>query len=42
MNLIEVKEIEGSTIPWGVETAIEKSGTIPDVIYHKVLGERNQ
>ncbi|WP_223791380.1 thiamine-phosphate synthase family protein [Methanobacterium spitsbergense] len=31
----KVKEIEGSTIPWGVETAIEKSGTVPDVIYHK-------
>jgi predicted fused transcriptional regulator/phosphomethylpyrimidine kinase/diadenosine tetraphosphate (Ap4A) HIT family hydrolase len=29
-----VKEIEGNTIPWGVETAIEKIGTIPDVIYH--------
>ena len=30
----DVKEVEGSTIPWGVETAIEKIGTIPDVIYH--------
>jgi thiamine-phosphate diphosphorylase len=30
-----VKEVEGSTIPWGVETAISKIGTIPDVIYHK-------
>ncbi len=30
----DVKELEGSTIPWGVETAIEKIGTIPDVIYH--------
>jgi thiamine-phosphate diphosphorylase len=31
----EVKEVEGGTIPWGVETAIEKAGTIPDVIYHR-------
>jgi thiamine-phosphate diphosphorylase len=30
----DVKKVEGSTIPWGVETAIEKIGTIPDVIYH--------
>ncbi|MGB7969798.1 MAG: thiamine-phosphate synthase family protein [Methanobacterium sp.] len=30
----DVKEIEGSTIPWGVETAIDKIGTIPDIIYH--------
>ncbi len=30
----DVKKVEGSTIPWGVETAIEKVGTIPDVIYH--------
>ena len=30
----DVKQVEGSTIPWGVETAIEKIGTIPDVIYH--------
>jgi len=31
----DVKEVEGGTIPWGVETAIENAGTIPDVIYHK-------
>ncbi|MDD3985116.1 MAG: thiamine-phosphate synthase family protein [Methanobacterium sp.] len=31
----KVKEREGSTIPWGVETAIEKSGKVPDIIYHK-------
>ena len=30
-----VKEVEGGTIPWGVETAIENAGTIPDVIYHE-------
>ncbi len=30
----DVKEVEGSTILWGVETAIEKIGTIPDVIFH--------
>ncbi len=31
----DVKNVEGSTIQWGVETAIENAGTIPDVIYHK-------
>ena len=31
----DLKEVEGGTIPWGVETAIENAGTIPDVIYHK-------
>jgi thiamine-phosphate diphosphorylase len=31
----DVKEVEGGTIPWGVETAIENAGSIPDVIYHK-------
>ncbi len=30
----KVKEVEGSTIPWGVDTAIEKAGRVPDVIYH--------
>ncbi len=31
----DVKEVEGGTIPWGVEIAIENAGTIPDVIYHE-------
>ena len=31
----DLKEVEGGTIPWGVETAIENAGTIPDVIYHE-------
>jgi len=30
----ELKRFEGGTIPWGVETAIEQAGTVPDVIYH--------
>ena len=30
----EVRKVEGGTIPWGVETAIEEAGTVPDVIYH--------
>jgi thiamine-phosphate diphosphorylase len=30
----EVREVEGGTIPWGVETAIEKVQSVPDVIYH--------
>lgn len=29
-----IKESEGGTIPWGVETAIEKIGSVPDIIYH--------
>lgn len=31
---VEVKEVEGGTIPWGVETAIKMAGIVPDVIYH--------
>ena len=31
----EVRDVEGGTIPWGVETAINKLGEIPDVIYHE-------
>jgi predicted fused transcriptional regulator/phosphomethylpyrimidine kinase len=30
-----VKEIEGQTIPWGVESAVKRIKTVPDVIYHK-------
>lgn len=30
----EVKRVEGSTIQWGVETAIRKIGSVPRVIYH--------
>jgi thiamine-phosphate diphosphorylase len=30
----EVRNKEGSTIPWGVKVAIDKIGTVPDVIYH--------
>jgi predicted fused transcriptional regulator/phosphomethylpyrimidine kinase len=30
-----VKEIEGQTIPWGVESAVKRINTVPDVIYHK-------
>jgi predicted fused transcriptional regulator/phosphomethylpyrimidine kinase/diadenosine tetraphosphate (Ap4A) HIT family hydrolase len=31
----EIRDVEGGTIPWGVETAIEKLGEIPDIIYHE-------
>lgn len=31
----EVKEVEGGTIPWGVDTAIKSAGYIPDIIYHR-------
>ena len=30
----EIKEVEGMTIPWGVEEAIKTFGGVPDVIYH--------
>jgi predicted fused transcriptional regulator/phosphomethylpyrimidine kinase/diadenosine tetraphosphate (Ap4A) HIT family hydrolase len=30
-----VQEVEGGTIPWGVETAIKKINDVPDVIYHQ-------
>ncbi len=28
------RKVEGGTIPWGVEEAINKSGCVPDVVYH--------
>ncbi len=31
----DIREVEGGTIPWGVESAIKKVGDIPDVIYHE-------
>lgn len=31
----DVKNIEGGTIPWGVEAAINRINDVPDVIYHK-------
>ena len=31
----EVREVEGGTIPWGVEEAIRNSESPPDVIYHR-------
>jgi hydroxymethylpyrimidine/phosphomethylpyrimidine kinase len=31
---LEVKNVEGLTIPWGVKQAILRLGEIPDVIYH--------
>lgn len=30
-----VQNVEGGTIPWGVEAAINRIGAIPDIIYHK-------
>jgi predicted fused transcriptional regulator/phosphomethylpyrimidine kinase len=29
-----LREVEGATIPWGVKSAIESAGLVPDVIYH--------
>lgn len=31
----DVRQVEGGTIPWGVETAVKRIGDIPDIIYHK-------
>ena len=31
----EIKKVEGMTISWGTRVAIEKTGFVPDVIYHK-------
>lgn len=31
----KVRQVEGGTIPWGVETAIKRIGDIPDIIYHR-------
>jgi len=31
----KIKEVEGMTIPWGVEQAIQRIGNVPDVIYHR-------
>jgi predicted fused transcriptional regulator/phosphomethylpyrimidine kinase/diadenosine tetraphosphate (Ap4A) HIT family hydrolase len=31
----DIKQVEGGTIPWGVEAAIKKIDDIPDVIYHR-------
>lgn len=30
----ELRDEEGGTIPWGVETAVERVDRVPDVIYH--------
>jgi len=30
---LEIKDEEGRTIPWGIDTAVERVGKMPDVIY---------
>lgn len=30
----EIKRKEGATIPWGIEQAVKRIGTVPDVVYH--------
>ncbi|RLF14391.1 MAG: bifunctional hydroxymethylpyrimidine kinase/phosphomethylpyrimidine kinase [Thermoprotei archaeon] len=30
----EIKKKEGATIPWGIEQAVKRAGTTPDIIYH--------
>ncbi|MEM2995568.1 MAG: bifunctional hydroxymethylpyrimidine kinase/phosphomethylpyrimidine kinase [Candidatus Bathyarchaeia archaeon] len=32
---IEIKRVEGLTVPWGVNQAIKRFGAVPDVIYHR-------
>jgi len=32
---LEIKFVEGKTIPWGVKEAIKRAGKVPDVIYHR-------
>jgi len=32
---MEVKRVEGATIPWGVKEAVKRVGGVPDVIYHR-------
>jgi hydroxymethylpyrimidine/phosphomethylpyrimidine kinase len=32
---VEIKSVEGATIPWGVEQAVTRVKRVPDVIYHK-------
>jgi len=29
----EIKRVDGKTIPWGIECAIDKVGSVPDVVY---------
>jgi hydroxymethylpyrimidine/phosphomethylpyrimidine kinase len=31
----ELKEVEGGTLPWGIEQAIRRAGKVPDIIYDK-------
>ena len=31
----EVKSREGSTIPWGIESAVKKAHGVPDAVYHR-------
>jgi hydroxymethylpyrimidine/phosphomethylpyrimidine kinase len=30
----EIRDKEGETIPWGVQTAVERVNRVPDAIYH--------
>jgi|UniRef100_A0A7J3Z5W0 phosphomethylpyrimidine kinase len=32
---VEIKSVEGATIPWGVEQAVTRVKRVPDIIYHK-------
>lgn len=30
----EIKRIEGASIPWGIDQAVKRLGTTPDIVYH--------
>ncbi len=30
----QIKKVEGATIPWGMQVAIERAGRVPDAVYH--------
>jgi hydroxymethylpyrimidine/phosphomethylpyrimidine kinase len=32
---VDIKSVEGASIPWGVEQAVTRIGYVPDIIYHK-------
>ncbi|MEM4741605.1 MAG: bifunctional hydroxymethylpyrimidine kinase/phosphomethylpyrimidine kinase [Ignisphaera sp.] len=32
---LEIKNLEGATIPWGIEQAVKRAGFVPDIVYHR-------
>ncbi len=31
----EIKNVEGASIPWGIEQAVKRVGSVPDIVYHR-------